>query len=148
MRLVSLTIVFSALSACAQGQTVVRRSNPQTMRPPTGYTHAVSVSGGRTIYISGQVPVDKEGKVVGVGDFTAQTRQVFENVKAALATADATMADVIKVSIYLTDASQIAKFREVRDEYFKSDPPASTAVEVRALLRPEVMVEMDAIAVK
>jgi len=148
MRLVSLTIVFSALSACAQGQTVVRRSNPETMRPPTGYTHAVSASGGRTIYISGQVPVDKEGKVVGVGDFTAQTRQVFENVKAALATADATMADVIKVSIYLTDASLIAKFREVRDEYFKSDPPASTAVEVRALLRPEVMVEMDAIAVK
>ena len=92
------------------------------------------------------MPLDKDGKLVGADDFTAQARQVFENVKAALAATDATMADVVKINLYVLDASQVVKFREVRSEYFK-DPPASTAVEVRALLRPGIMLEMDAIAV-
>jgi reactive intermediate/imine deaminase len=147
MPLRTFVLALIASSACAQAQPSVRRINPPTLYAPVGYTHAVSVSGGRTIYVSGEVPLDKDRKVVGAGDFSAQVRQVFENVKAVLAAADATMADVIKINVYLVDASQIAKFREVRDEYFKSDPPASTAVEVRALLRPEVMVEMEVIAV-
>jgi reactive intermediate/imine deaminase len=147
MRVVSIAVGLVALSSCAQSQRDVRRINPPALRPPPGFTHAVSVTGGRTIYISGQVPLDRDGNLVGAGDFTAQVRQVFENVKAALAAADASMSDVVKVNVFLLDASQLAKFREVRNEYFKSDPPASTGIEVRALLRPEWMLEMDAIAV-
>jgi len=136
-----------ALLACAQSRSNVRRLNPPTLSSPKGYTHVVTVSGGRTIYISGEVAIDKEGKVVGVGDLTAQSRQVFENIKAALTAANATMADVVKINLYLLDATQVNKFRDVRNEYFPSDPPASTAVEVRALLRPEALLEVDAIAV-
>ena len=60
----------------------IRFINPETLSSPPGYTHVVEVRGGRTVYISGQVPLDKAGNVVGIGDFAAQTRQVFENLKA------------------------------------------------------------------
>jgi enamine deaminase RidA (YjgF/YER057c/UK114 family) len=145
MRLSSI-VAAVLISGCTQDRLNVRRINPPTLYPTTNYAHVVSASGGRTIYVSGLVPLDKDGKLVGPDDFTAQARQVFENVKAALAATDATMADVVKINLYVLDASQIVKFREVRSEYFK-DPPASTAAEVRALIRPGVMLEMDAIAV-
>src|SRR5262249_33453024 len=132
MRFPSIAAAF-VISACAQDRPEVRRINPPTLYPTTNYAHVVSTSGGRTIYVSGLVPLDKEGKRVGPDDFPAQTRQVFENVKAALAAAGATMDDVVKIDLYVLDASQIAKFREVRSQYFK-DPPASTGVEVRALI--------------
>ena len=141
-----LALIALTIAACGQDRFEVRRINPPTLLSTTNYAHVVSTSGGRTIYVSGMVPVDKDGKLVGADDFTAQTRQVFENVKAALAAAGATMDDVVKITLFLVDASQIPKFREVRSQYFK-DPPASTAAEVKALLRPGVMLEMDAIAV-
>jgi len=125
----------------------IRHVNPPTLGTPKGYTHVVSVSGGQTVYIAGQVPLDKDGKLIGAGDFGAQVRQTFENLKFALAAANATFADVVKVTIFVTDASQIDKLRQVRNEYFKADPPTSTFVEVKALFRPDVMIEIDAIAV-
>ena len=127
--------------------TNIQRINPPTLSTPKGYTHTVVVSGGKTVYIAGQVPLDKDGKLVGAGDFGAQVRQTFENLKSALAAADATLSDVVKVTVLVTDASQIDKFRQVRNEYFKADPPASTFAEVKALFRPDVMIEVDAIAV-
>jgi len=139
-------ILLTAL-ACAPTQRNVRLVSPDTMSPARGYSHVAVVSGGRTIYVSGQVPVDKDGHLVGGDDLGAQSRQVFENMKAALAAADATMADVVKVTVFLKDASQVDKFRAVRNEYFKSDWPTSSAVEVRALLRPEWLLEVDAIAI-
>jgi enamine deaminase RidA (YjgF/YER057c/UK114 family) len=145
MRLLYFVAAF-VFSACAQNRPEVRRINPPTLYATTNYAHVVSTSGGRTIYVSGLVPLDKDGKLVGPDDFIAQTRQVFENVKAALAAAGSTMDDVVKINLYVVDASQIAKFREVRSQYFK-DPPASTGMEVRALIRPGVLIEMDAIAV-
>ena len=70
---------------------------------PRGYSHVVSTSGGRTIYVAGQIAMDKDGKVVGVGDLRAQTTQVFENVKAALAAAGATLSDVVKQNTYIVN---------------------------------------------
>lgn len=121
--------------------------NPDTLPAPRGYSHVVAVSGGRTIYVSGQVPVDKTGAVVGAGDLTAQTRQVFENIKAALAAAGASFGDVVKLTFYVTDASQVQAVRDVRDRFIDAArPPASTLVEVRRLVRPEFLLEVDAIA--
>ena len=126
----------------------VKFINPDTMPPTFGYTHVVEARSARTIYVSGQVPVNKEGQVVGVGDLAAQTRQVFENIKLALEAADVSFADVVKLTFFLTDISQMQVVREIRDQYINTvNPPASSAVEVRKLIRDELMIEIEAVAV-
>ncbi len=125
----------------------MRHINPPTLSPPRGYSHVVEVTGGRTIYVSGQIAVDRDGRVVGAGDFEAQTRQVFENLKAALDAAGATLADVVKITMFVTDMSRLQTLRAVRDTYFTGAPPASSLVEVSRLVLPELMVEIEAIAV-
>lgn len=135
-------------SGQASGGPAVRHLNPATLSTPRGYSHAVEVGGGgRTLYISGQISVDKSGTVVGAGNLRAQTQQVFENLKAILDAAGATFADVVKLNIYMLDASQVQVVRDVRDTFVKTDaPPASTLVEIRRLAREELLVEIDAIA--
>lgn len=126
----------------------VRFINPTTMSKPTGYTHVVEVTGGKTIYVAGQVAIDQAGEVVGRGDFRAQAQQVFENLKAALEASGASFKDVVKLNYYTVDMSQLPVLREVRDKYVNTvNPPASTAVEVRRLFRQELMLEIEAIAV-
>jgi reactive intermediate/imine deaminase len=123
--------------------------SPETMPPPFGYSHVVEAPAGRTVYISGQVPLDLEGQLVGEGDFEAQTRQVFANLSAALEAAGASWDDVVKLNYFLTDVGQIGVIRTVRDEYVNTEkPPASTLVEVSSLFRPEAMVEIEAVAIR
>lgn len=125
-----------------------RRLNPPTLSAPTGYTHVVEASGGRTLYISGQVAMDSTGRLVGAGDFRAQVEQVFANLQRALAAAGATFDQVVKINTYVTDASQIAVLREVRSRFMRAEAlPASTFVQVVALARPEWLVEIEAVAV-
>jgi len=125
----------------------LRHLSPDGLAPARGYSHVVDVTGGRTIFISGQVALDKSGAVVGGSDMRAQAKQVFENLKTALEAAGASFADVVKLNFYLTDASQVQAVRDVRDTYIKADtPPASTLVEVRRLVRQEFVIEVDAIA--
>ena len=117
---------------------------------PRGYSHVVSTSGGRTIYVAGQIAMDKDGKVVGVGDLRAQTTQVFENVKAALAAAGATLSDVVKQNTYIVNlnAEALPVIREVRGQYFPAEnPPASTLVGVTALAFADLLIEVEVIAV-
>ncbi len=117
---------------------------------PRGYSHVVSTSGGRTIYVAGQIAMDKDGKVVGVGDLRAQTTQVFENVKAALAAAGATLSDVVKQNTYIVNlnAEALSVIREVRGQYFPAEnPPASTLVGVTALAFADLLIEVEVIAV-
>jgi reactive intermediate/imine deaminase len=122
--------------------------NPDTMPKPNGYTNVVEVQGGRTIYIAGQIALNRDGQAVGVGDLAAQTKQVFENIKAALEVADATFDDVVKLTYFLTDISQLQVVRDIRNAYINtSNPPASTAVEVSRLLREQFLIEIEAIAV-
>ena len=126
----------------------VRFINPETLPKPSGYTHVVEAGRGRTIYISGQVALDRSGNVVGRGDFRAQTEQVFENIKAGLEAAGASFKDVVKLNIYVTDISQLQVFREMRDKYVNTEnPPASSMVEIRRLVREEFLIEIDATAV-
>jgi enamine deaminase RidA (YjgF/YER057c/UK114 family) len=114
------------------------------MHPPTGYTHVVEVQPGRIAYISGQVAFNSAGELVGSGDIVAQTRQVFENLKSALAGLNATFADVIKLNYYAVDASRLAEIRDVRNQYI-SAPPASTFVVAKGLVRPELLIEIEAV---
>jgi reactive intermediate/imine deaminase len=87
------------------------------------------------------------GETVGPGDIRVQTRQVLENVKAVLEAAGATMDDIVKVTVFVIDVTQLAAIHEVRAEYFKRDYPASTLVEVNSLVSPDLMIEIEAIAV-
>ncbi len=95
------------------------------------------------------MPLDAEGRFVGDGDFDAQVRQVFDNLTAALDAADATWPDVVKLNYYLVDVGQIASVRAIRDEYVDTKhPPASTLVGVNRLFREDVLIDIDAVAVK
>lgn len=124
-----------------------RYINPPTLPTPPGYTQVVEVSGGRTIYLSGQVALDVAGNLVGAGDFRAQVEQVFANLQAALEAVGAAFAQVVKLNYYLLDATQLPLLREVRDRYINTQaPPASTLLEVRRLAREEFLVEVEAIA--
>lgn len=128
-----------------------RLFNPEDLSKPTGYSHVGEVQAGRILYISGQVSLDRAGNLVGKDDFRAQTQQVFENLKTALAAAGATFNNVIKLNYYCADsvdASGIAVVREIRDQYLNTkNPPVSTFVVVRRLARPEWLIEVEAVAV-
>jgi reactive intermediate/imine deaminase len=117
-------------------------------RALAGYSQVVEVRGGRTLYISGQIAVDSSGNVVGSGDFNAQVKQVFANLKARLDESGASFNDVVKLNFYLVDADNLQIVRDIRDTYVnRKNPPASTLVVVKQLVRPDLLVEVDAIAV-
>lgn len=127
-----------------------RTTNPAGLHDPLGYSHVVSVSGGDTIYLAGQVAWDTDGQLVGQDDFEAQTRQVFSNLEAALEAVGAGLADLVRIGIYVVDhdLERLGIIREVRDEFFGDiNPPASTLLGVVALASPGLMIEIDGIAV-
>lgn len=122
--------------------------NPPNLSVPTGYTHVIVAPAGRTLYLSGQIALDKQGHLVGADDFSAQAEQVFTNLKTALEAGGANFNHVVKLTIYVTDMNQLQTLRTVRDKYINlKHPPASTLVEVRQLARDGLMLEIDAIAV-
>jgi reactive intermediate/imine deaminase len=122
--------------------------NPETLHPPFGYSHVVEVTAGRPVYIAGQVALDPTGALVGADDIRAQTRQVFDNLRAALEAVGAGFEQVVKLNLYLVDATQLPVVREIRDQYVDTrQPPASTAVEVRRLFREDALIEIEAVAV-
>ena len=125
----------------------VQYLNPPALSTPTGYTHVVQVHGGRTIYIAGQVALDKSGNLVGKGDFAAQTTQVFENLKSALAAGGATFDNLVKVTTFVTDLSQMQTLRTIRGKYYGNNAPASTLVQITKLANDDLMIEIEAIAV-
>jgi reactive intermediate/imine deaminase len=138
------------MTAAASGPPPVTANfiNPETMHRPAGYTHVVEVTAGRPVYIAGQIALDPMGTLVGPGDIGAQTRQVFDNLQAALEAVGAGFEQVVKLTYYLVDATQLPVVREVRDQYLNpQQPPASTAVEVRRLARDDLLIEVEAVAV-
>ncbi len=130
-----------------QPQTI-RFVNPPALPRPFGYSHVAEAASGRTVYISGQVALDRSGNLIGPSDLRAQTQQVFANLKAALEAVGADFNAVVKLTYFLLDISQIAIVREVRDQFVNvQQPPASSAVEVRRLFRDDLLIEIEAIAV-
>lgn len=123
--------------------------SPDTLSAPFGYSHVVDSPVERIVYISGQVPLDGDGQLVGEGDFEAQTRQVFENLTRALEAADASWDDVVKLNYFLRDVGEITSVRAIRDEYVDTEkPPASTLVEVSGLFSDDVLIEIEAVAIR
>lgn len=117
--------------------------------PPTnGYRHAVAASG-ELVFVSGQVPLTADGELVGPDDAVAQTEQVFRNLGSALASAGVGWGQVVKLTYFLTDIADLAAVRSVRDSYL--DPsrlPASSLVQVAALVNPAFKVEIEAVAAR
>lgn len=123
--------------------------NPQTLFAPPGYSHVVEVTGpGRTVYVAGQIGIDRNFKVVGgPDDPRAQIVQAFENLKSALAEVGATFEDVVKINNYLIDIAYLKHFREVREMYINTAaPPASTLVVVSKLAIEGLVFEIEAVA--
>ena len=110
-----------------------------------GYSHVARV--GRTLYIAGQVPLDKNGALVGEGDGEAQVRQVYANLKAILEELGSSLDSVVKFTTYLTRREDLDMFRKLRNEVLKAPFPPNTLVFVQGLARPEYLVEIEAIAV-
>ncbi|HET9038858.1 MAG TPA: RidA family protein [Gemmatimonadales bacterium] len=124
-----------------------RYINPPGLTRPSGYTHVVVSSDGRTVYVAGQVAFDSAGQVVGPGDFRAQAAQVFSNLGRALASVGATFGDVMKTTTYITDVRNLGMLREARARYFDAArAPANTLIPVSALARPELLLEIEAVA--
>lgn len=120
---------------------------PAGVAPGNGYTHVVA-GAGRLVAISGQIALDEAGQLVGRDDPEAQARQVFENLRRCLAAAGATFDNVIKLTFFVTDTAWLPAIRRVRDTFVDTaQPPASTAVQVVALFRPELLLEVEALAV-
>ena len=101
---------------------------------------------GNVLVLSGQASITEQGEIVGEGDFDAQAAQVFANLERVLGLAGAGLADIFKVTIYLTDMAHFPKIMELRERYFTPPYPADTIVEVRSLALPELMIEIEAMA--
>jgi enamine deaminase RidA (YjgF/YER057c/UK114 family) len=122
--------------------------SPDTLPTPFGYSHVVDTPVSRLVYISGQVALDAQDQLVGRDDLGAQTSQVFENLTLALNAAGASWKDVVKLTYYVLDVGEVASIRAIRDEYVDTEhPPASTLVEVSGLVRDDLLIEIDAVAV-
>jgi enamine deaminase RidA (YjgF/YER057c/UK114 family) len=120
---------------------------PEGVAPGNGFSHVV-LGTGRFVAISGQLALDESGELVGPGDPAVQATQVFENIGRCLDAAGATFADVVKLTFYFTDREQLPAIRAARDAVVDtSRPPASSAIQVAGLIRPEFLVEVDAYAI-
>ena len=123
--------------------------NPSTVSRPLKnyYSNAVRSEAGPLLWISGQVAIDKAGKLVGEGDLRKQAVQVLENIRAILSESGAAMSDIVKVTVYVTDIRAFNDIADIREKYFPEDGPASVICEVSALAWPEFMIEIEAVAV-
>jgi 2-iminobutanoate/2-iminopropanoate deaminase len=126
-----------------------RQIQSAKIRQPSGhFSQAISVEAkGKLVFISGMTARRADGTIAGVGDIEAQTRQVCENLKAAVEAAGGTMDDICRVDAYVRNMEHFEKIHKVRREYFGSPPPASTMVEVTKMTSPEYLIEINAIAV-
>jgi enamine deaminase RidA (YjgF/YER057c/UK114 family) len=126
------------------------RINPPELGTPPGYSQIVDVSANRIIFIAGQTALDRDGNLIGKNDFAAQAEQVFSNVAVALQASGCTAANLVKLTVFLTDMDNLGRYREARNRFFASvTPPAApavTLVEVSKLYGPDFMIEIEAIA--
>jgi len=111
------------------------------------FSSGVEAPPGRTIYVSGQVSIDADGNVVGEGDIKLQTETVLEHIKTVVEEVGGSMEDIVKVTVFITDMGLYDEIHEVRRRYFEEPFPASSMVEVSALIDPRLLIEIEAVAV-
>ncbi len=119
------------------------RTDPDPFEP---YLISQGFRVGNLIYLSGQAAIDQQGNLIGVGDFDAQAEQTFANLQSVLEAAGSSMDKIVKVTIYMTDMSYFPSIVELRRKWFRPPYPADTIVEVKALALPELMIEIEAVA--
>lgn len=130
----------------------IRRINPPELGTPPGYSQIVEVNAGRIIFIAGQSALDQDGNLIGKNDFAAQAAQVFRNLAVALEASGCSPANLVKLTVFLTDMNNLGIYREARNRFFASvTPPAAapavTLVEVSKLYGADFLIEIEAIAV-
>ena len=123
--------------------------NPEAVAAPLKqyYSNAVRSEAGPLLWISGQVSLDAQGELVGKDDLRAQAVQVLENIKRILEDSSASMDDIVKVTVYVTDITAFNSIADIREKYFPIFGPASVICEVSALAWPEFLIEIEAVAV-
>jgi enamine deaminase RidA (YjgF/YER057c/UK114 family) len=124
--------------------------NPKGLLTPPGYSHVAKINKGTIVYLAGQVSSDASGQLVGAGNFEAQAEHVYGNVKIAVEAAGGTMADIVKLNVYIVaevDPAEMPKLRAIRNRYVNAaHPPASTLVYVTRLAQPGWLIEIEAVA--
>lgn len=124
----------------------IQRLNPPGMQDPGNrYTHVIKA--GNLVFIAGQTSVDADGNIVGEGDITAQTHQVYANLKTAVESVGGVVSDIVKTTTYLVDREHLPGIRSARGEFFGTTLPTSTLLIVAGLARPELLIEVEAIAI-
>jgi enamine deaminase RidA (YjgF/YER057c/UK114 family) len=133
-----------------QAAAAIVRSNPPELGVPPGYSQVVAVRGGRIIFIAGQTALDRNGEVVGRGQFAQQAMRVFENLAIALQSVGCTAANLIKLTVFLRNMDNLSAYREARNRFFGTVTPAAaptvTLVEVSKLYHPDFLIEIEAVA--
>ena len=130
--------------------TDIQRENlfPAGLSKPTGHwTTVTTAQPGKLVFISGLTAKNERGEIVGVGDVRAQSRQVCENLVAAMRAAGGTLGDIMRVDVYIRDMAGFKDIHDIRREFFGPNPPASTMVAVAAFTHPDMLIEINAIAV-
>lgn len=131
-------------------ETRIQRLDPPALGAPPGYSQIVDVQANRLIFIAGQTALDRAGALVGKNDFAAQAEQVFHNLQAALDAVGCTAANLVKLTVFLRDMSDLQGYREARNRFFATvAPPAApaiTLIEVSKLYGPDFLIEIEAVA--
>lgn len=147
--LVTIALPLCAGAARLQAQTAEPQYiDPPSLTHPTGYTQVVVAPDGRTVYVAGQNATDSAGQVVGGTDFQAQAAAAYTNLQRALASVGGSLKDIVKTTTFLTDARQIPLLRPVRTRFLDAThPPANTLVIISSLARPNLLIEVEAVAI-
>ncbi len=119
--------------------------NPATIHTPTGYSHVAKT--GNLVSIAGQLSIDKDGNVVGEGDIQAQTKQALSNLEEAVKAAGGAKEDIASIRVYMTNRDDLEGMRQARGNFWEGTPPASTLLFISGLVRPEFLIEIEALAV-
>ena len=118
--------------------------NPDAIHQPTGYTHVTKA--GNQVFIAGQIAIGRNGEVVGIGDIEAQTRQALANLDEAVKAAGGTRKDIAAIRVYMVNRDDLPGMRAARGNFWET-PPASTLLFISGLVRPELLIEIEAVAV-
>jgi len=128
----------------------VQRENlfpPGLARPGGHWTTVTTARPGKLVFVSGLTAKNAQGEIVGVGDIAAQTRQVCENLQTAMHAAGGSLADIVRVDVFIKEMAGFQVIHQIRREYFGPNPPASTMVAVAAFTHPDMLIEINAIGV-
>jgi len=122
-------------------------SSPADLPPPSGYSHVVSIPPGRLVWTAGQVAMGPDRAIASAQGWEQQTRMAFTNVGHALRAGGADWADVVKLTLFVVDVSELETIRAVRDEFVDTTrPPTSSLVQVAGLFHPDLLIEVEAVA--